>query len=123
MIDLLRGSPQAAALVDGLEDRVILSAMVVAELYGGVRDGKERADLADGVSFFPIIPVTAELARVGGLLKRDYGRSHGIGLVDALLAAAARQEGADLQTLNVKHYPMVAGLEPAYLKTDRLATE
>lgn len=109
--------------MDGLEDRVILSAMVVAELYGGVRDGKERADLADWISFFPIVPVTVEVARAGGLLKRDYGRSHGISLVHALLAATARQEGADLQTLNVKHYPMLAGLKPAYLKTDRLATE
>lgn len=92
--------------------------MVVAELYGGVRDGKERADLADWVSFFPIIPVTAEVARAGGLLKRDYGRSHGIGLADAIVAATAQQEGADLQTLNVKHYPMLPGLKPAYRKGD-----
>jgi len=33
---------------------------------------------------------------------------------DYLVAAAARSVGADLVTLNVRHFPMFEGLEPAY---------
>ncbi len=63
-----------------------------------------------------MIPVTAELARSAGLYKRDYFASHGTGLADALIAATAEAQGAELKTLNVKHYPMLKGLKPPYVK-------
>ena len=63
-----------------------------------------------------IVPVSAETAKIGGLYKRDYGRSHGVGLADAIIAATAEAENAALKTLNTKHYPMLKGLKPAYRK-------
>jgi predicted nucleic acid-binding protein len=39
-----------------------------------------------------------------------------IGIADAILAATAEKENAELKTLNVKHYPMIKGLKPAYKK-------
>ena len=42
--------------------------------------------------------------------------SHGVGLADAILAATAESEDAELKTLNRKHYPMLKGLRPAYMK-------
>ena len=50
------------------------------------------------------------------LYKRDFNKSHGVGLADAILAATAENEKAELKTLNVKHYPMISGLKPAYKK-------
>ena len=123
LVDYLRGLPQAVALVERYEVRIVLSAIVVAEVYAGARYGRDREILARLVSLFPVVPVTAEVARTGGLLKLDYGPSHGIGLPDALVAATVLQEKADLKTLNVKHYPMLAGLKPAYVRTDISAVE
>jgi hypothetical protein len=40
----------------------------------------------------------------------------GVGLADGLLAATAEAQDAELKTLNVKHYPMFAGLTPPYRK-------
>jgi predicted nucleic acid-binding protein len=60
--------------------------------------------------------VTSDIARAGGFFKRDYGKSHGVGLADAIIAATCETENADLKTLNVKHYPMIKGLIPAYRK-------
>jgi predicted nucleic acid-binding protein len=51
-----------------------------------------------------------------GLYKRDYSKSHGVGIADAILAAITEKERAKLKTLNVKHYPMIKGLKPAYKK-------
>ena len=65
---------------------------------------------------FRIVHVTSEIARLGGLYKRDYGRSHGIGFADAIVAATATLENAELKTLNVKHYPMLNPIQPAYRK-------
>jgi predicted nucleic acid-binding protein len=45
------------------------------------------------------------IATRGGLLRRDYGRSHGVGLNDALIGATALEMRLQLLTLNVKHYP------------------
>ena len=77
---------------------------------------EELETLDDLISLFRVVPVSTKLARTGGLLKRDYARSDGTGLADAIIAATARAENADLKTLNTKHYPMFKGLKPAYTK-------
>ena len=63
-----------------------------------------------------VSPIQMEIARTGGLYKRDYAKSHGVGLADAIVAATVLVENADFVTLNVKHYPMIADLKPAYRK-------
>lgn len=119
LIDFLRGHPKAVAFVDANQHRIILSAIVVAELYAGVRGGKddrEQRVLREFLSLFRIVPVNTDIAELGGLYKRDYGGSHGVGLADAIVAATALTEDAALKTLNVKHYPMLPGIKPAYRK-------
>ena len=119
LIDFLRGREQAVSFVDLESDRIILSSIVVAELYAGVWGGKgdtEQSTLERFLSLFRIVHVTVAIARLGGLYKRDYGRSHGIGLADAVVAATATLENAELKTLNVKHYPMFNAIQPAYRK-------
>jgi len=111
-----RGDAKAVSLVNMFHARIILSSIVIAELYAGVRGDAEEVALSNFISLFRVIPVSAEIAKAGGLYKRDYGKSHGIGLADALLAATAEAEKAELKTLNVKHYPMLKDLKPSYNK-------
>jgi predicted nucleic acid-binding protein len=117
LVDFLRGRPEALAFVDAHIDEIVLSPIVVAELYAGVRGEPELAVLDALVSGFPVASLTAEVAKAGGLYRRTYGKSHGVGLPDAILAALAQSERAELKTLNVKHYPMFSGLKPPYRKT------
>jgi predicted nucleic acid-binding protein len=116
LVDFLRGYTKAVAFVNAQSSRIILSSIVVAELYAGVKGDEEQAALDNFVSLFRIVPVGADIAKAGGLYKRDYGKSHGVGLADAILAATAETENAVLKTLNTKHYPMLQGLRPAYKK-------
>ncbi len=116
LIDFFRGQPKAVAFVKRHSHRIILPSIVTAELYAGVRGDEERTVLDKFFSLFRVVPVSLEIAKVGGLYKRDYGRSHGVGLADAILAATAEIENAELKTLNTKHYPMLKGLRPAYRK-------
>ncbi len=116
LVDFLRGHSEAVAFVNAHSARIILSSIVVAELYAGVRGDREQAVLEALVSLFRVVPVSGEIAKTGGLYKRDYGKSHGVGLADAILAATAESENAELKTLNTKHYPMLQGLRPAYTK-------
>jgi predicted nucleic acid-binding protein len=116
LVDFLRGNNQAEAFIATQADRITLSAIVVAELYAGVKGEAEREALDALVSLFRIVPVDVEIAKAGGLYQRDYGKSHGVGLADAILAATTEAWKADLKTLNIKHYPMLKGLRPAYTK-------
>jgi len=117
MVDFLRGHPKAVALVQAQSSRIIFSSIVAAELYAGARNNEELSTLDRLIYLFRVVPVSPELARAAGLHKRDYAKSHGIGLADAIIAATAQAENADLKTLNTKHYPMLKGLKPAYTKT------
>ena len=119
LIDFLRGYAPAVSFVNVHSDRIVLSAVVVAELCAGARgtkDGPEQTVIENLLSLFRVVPINNEIARLGGLYRRDYGPSHGISLPDALVAATTFLERAELKTLNVKHYPMFEGIEPAYRK-------
>lgn len=116
LIDFLRGYKKAISFIEKFSSQIILSPIVVAELYAGVKGTEELAVLDNFISQFRVIPITSEIAKAGGLYKRDFNRSHGVGMADAILAATAKNEKAELKTLNVKHYPMISGLKPAYKK-------
>lgn len=119
LIDFLRGYDEAMSVVAVNSERIVVSSIVVAELYAGVRggaDGVEQGVLERLLGLFRVVPLSSGIARLGGLYKRDYGKSHGVGLADAVVAATATVENAELTTLNVKHYPMFPGLQPAYRK-------
>ncbi|SPD73385.1 Ribonuclease VapC [uncultured Desulfobacterium sp.] len=116
LVDFFRGHMKAEAFIDTYNARIILSSIVVAELYAGVKGDAEQSAIDEFVSLFRVVPVSADIGKVGGLYKRDYGKSHGVGLADGILAATAETENAELKTLNTKHYPMLKDLKPAYLK-------
>jgi predicted nucleic acid-binding protein len=116
LIDYLRGQVQAVAYVEGRAETLLVSAITVAELFAGVREGKERTALSAFLSAFEVVAVDSVIAERGGLFRRDYGRSHSTGLADALIAATAEQEQAQLVTLNRKHFPMLSDVHVPYSK-------
>jgi len=116
LVDFFRGHVKAVAFINDNSDRIILSAIVVAELFAGVKGSTEQSTIEEFVSLFRLVPVNAEIAKAGGLYKSKFGKSHGVGLADAILAATVEAENAELKTLNTRHYPMLKGLTPAYKK-------
>ncbi len=105
LVDYLRGREEAAAFLEARTETLLISAITVAELYAGVREGEESRRLAQFLEAFEIIPWDADFARQGGLYRRDYGPSHGVGLADALIAATAALHQARLVTLNPGTFP------------------
>ena len=93
--------------------------ITIAELYGGVREGKERMILDRFVAQFQIAMLDVKIAQKGGLYRRDFGKSHHVGLADALIAASADEYGLTLATLNKKHYPMLTNVHTPYRKFEQ----
>lgn len=117
LVDLLRGDARAATLLDervATGDELWGVVVTRSELLSGMRSG-ERAATKALLESLEWLDVDVEVADRAGELARRHRRSHGgIELPDYLVAAGTELLGASLLTLNVRHFPMFPGLEPAY---------
>lgn len=115
LIAHLRGDERATALLIARprEERLV-SVVSRVEIEGGMRSA-ERADVARVFGVVTMVPVSDAIAQRAGAHLRAYRRSHQrIDLADYLIAATVDAHDAALATLNVKHFPMIEGLRPAF---------
>jgi predicted nucleic acid-binding protein len=117
IVDHLRNDPRAVRLLAELlddEEHVWAATPTRTEVLAGIRQG-ELKPMNDLFGVLSWVDIDVAVADDAGDLARRYRASHGgIDTTDYLIAAAARSIGARLVTLNVRHYPMFEGLEPAY---------
>jgi len=109
-IDYLRNYEKAVHFIQTEVNTVYLSVISIAELYAGVFEGKEKQMLKKFLSHGTPLEITTDIAEVGGLWRRDYGKSHNVSLNDALIAAQVHSYKLRFATLNQKHFPMLKEL-------------
>lgn len=114
LVDFLRGHPAAVSFLLSNQDRSLLSPVVIAELHRGARNDEEISELDRLPVLFNTVSISPEIGRQSGAYMREYAASHGLRFADAVIAATTTSESAALATLNVRHFPMFAGLEPPY---------
>ena len=109
IIDALNGKHNRDQLLMALLQQGNLLACCsinVTEVYAGLRSHEEirTRQLLESLQYFPIVwPV----ARLAGLLKRDYARKGTtLATTDATIAATAIHHQLILITDNLKHYPL-----------------
>ena len=91
------------------------NGIVCALTADAKRRGDELPALEQFFSAISWVAVGEDVARAAGELARRYRRAHGgIDNADYLIAATALLLGADLLTTNVRHFPMLPGLQPPY---------
>ncbi len=108
LIDHLKGKKEATDLLTKSavnKGLLVCSVISVIELKTGMRQDEEQ-QLARFMMAFDKKEVTVGIADIAGTYMNLYGKSHGINMADAIIAATARSSGAKLYTLNRKHYPM-----------------
>lgn len=108
LIDHLRGVADARDLLLELLDlgsTPAVSVITVAEIEAGLRE-TERPSVETLLDKLSVLPLDTEIARTGRRFRREFGRSHGVLLPDALIAATTVKHAGVLYTLNRKHYPM-----------------
>jgi predicted nucleic acid-binding protein len=90
----------------GVSGRAIMySPVTAAELWTGVRP-HEQETLVELFRSLLCAPIDYETGRQAGDYLRQYRKSHGLQITDALIAASAVLNRAELWTRNRKHYPM-----------------
>jgi predicted nucleic acid-binding protein len=91
--------------LSGSETAILYSPVTAAELWAGALP-QEYKLLKSLFETLVCVPVDGETGRQAGDYLRQYRKSHGIGLDDALIAATAVHNKAALWTRNRKRYPM-----------------
>ncbi len=84
---------------------LFFSPVSVAELWHGARQ-TDDAILQAIFAAIQAIPIDAEIGQRAGAFLKQYAKSHGVELGDALIAATASVHALQLWTRNRRHYPM-----------------
>lgn len=117
LIGVLRDDPGANGAVAAArrrDPRLLSIAPVRTEVLRGMRPGEEEVTVGL-LRLLEWVAVDADLADRAGEFGRIYRPTRPkIGVVDLLLAAAAERFHGELLTRNVRDFPMVPGLRPAY---------
>lgn len=117
LIDHLRGYAPATELIeDALAsgERVLASEVTRIELMAGMRSHERRQTRAL-IRSLEWATVDEAVAEAAGDFARKFRHSHpGIGVADYAIAATVTLRNAELWTLNVRHFPMLPELKPAY---------
>ena len=110
LIDVQRGHPPAIAWFAGLTELPCVPGFVVMELVQDARNNREVEQALNLVAPLPVVwPTASDCTRALSDFS-TYHLSHGLGLIDSLVAACAVGLSATLFTFNDKHYRSVPGL-------------
>jgi len=110
LIDVQRGHPPALAWFGGLTELPGVPGFVAMELVQDARNKGEVRKALQMVAPLEIVwPTEADCSRALADFS-IYHLSHGLGLLDSLIAACAVGRTATLYTFNSKHYAAVPGL-------------
>jgi predicted nucleic acid-binding protein len=113
LIDVQRRHPPAVAWFAQLTELPVVPGFVVMELVQDARNRREIDDALKLVAPLTVVwPTAADCARA----LSDFSTlhlSHGLGLIDALVAACTLGLSGRLCTFNDKHYHPVPGLTTA----------
>jgi predicted nucleic acid-binding protein len=113
LIDIQRGHAPAVAWFAGLTDLPAVPGFVVMELMQDAQNARQLRTVRRLVAPLPIVwPTETDCQRALADFA-SYHLSHGLGLLDALIAACAIGQAGTLCTFNVKHYRVVPGLMTA----------
>lgn len=113
LIDIQRGHPPALAWFAGLSELPAVPGFAVMELIQNARNGREVRQALRLVAPLRVVwPTEVDCARALSDFTA-YHLSHGLGLLDAMIAACALGLSATLYTFNAKHYRIIPGLVTA----------
>jgi predicted nucleic acid-binding protein len=115
LIDASRSHPGAVAFLDASSRQHELWSVtpVLTELRWGMVKGEQEV-VDELIASMSWLDVDIDLAERAGEYGRLWRRSHNLSVVDAIIAAAADVLGAEVATLNVRHFPMFPDLRPPY---------
>jgi predicted nucleic acid-binding protein len=110
LIDIQRNHAPALGWFTALNERPSVLGLVVMELVQAALNRRQVRQALQQVAPLPVVWPTAVDCERALSDFTSYHLSHGLGLLDSLIAACAIGLSATLCTFNVKHYRVISGL-------------
>ena len=113
LIDISRGNKSAIDFMDALKkdnQGIGISIISSMELVIGCHDKNEVDKTLKFLGDYPTIDISIPISKKAYQLIIQYGKSHGLVIPDAFIAATALDENLTLVTSNVRHFDMIDGL-------------
>ena len=112
LVDYLRGGPHWDDFFITLEEGVelFLPTIVIYELFSGKSSKNiiQKRRIENFIKLFTKIELSVDIAQNAGELYRDLGIN--LDTPDYLIAASSLEIGAQVVTLNTKHFKKIPGL-------------
>lgn len=110
LVDVGRDKKEVVELVEALPE-LIISAVSAGELIQGVANKRELRQAKIFLVGTRILEINEQISLKSRELLIKYKLSHGLYLMDALVAATAWVNGLVLVTDNLKHFKFIKGLK------------
>ncbi len=114
LIWYFRGNAKARTLLEGAEtDRRWTTSVTLMELFQGCRNQSELLDIQSFVAenISRILHPRTSISEKAIHLVQEYTLSHGLRVIDALIASSTLLHRAVLATGNEKHFHFIPGLK------------
>jgi hypothetical protein len=109
VIEVLRGRNERVSsrwlFVSDSSEILLVSPITLTEVRAGAFE-REQDAIANFFAPLTFVPVDERIGQLAGDYLRRYGKTHGLMIADALIAASAVLSNSALWTRNRKHYPM-----------------
>jgi len=109
LIDVSKGSTNAVNFLAGLTGTISISRISATELIVGARDKRDQLAIEDFIAHYTI----RELHRSTGIrgYNLNHTLSHGLTIMDALIAATAIEHDLTLISKNERHFRQIQTLK------------
>jgi len=112
LIEIVRGDRRVQEWLASVESLVIgIPVIVWMEIMLGARDKQEQGALAEQLARYPVLHLESGDSESARQWFEQFHLSHGVGILDCLIAAIAIRLGNPFYTFNLKHFQVMPGLD------------
>jgi tRNA(fMet)-specific endonuclease VapC len=112
LIEILRGDSRAGEWLASVESLVIgIPVIVWMEILVGARDKQEQRGFIEQLAGYTILHLESGDSERARQWFEQFHLSHGVGILDCLIAAIAIRLSKPFYTFNLKHFQVIPGLE------------
>lgn len=105
LIELLRNRSEAIAWLDSISNKTVgVSVLTRMELVQGAQNRNEQDTITSVLDRYDVVHLTPIDSQRAMQWFESYYLSHGVEIIDCLIAASAIRLGVPLYTFNAKHY-------------------